>query len=145
MVMEVYQKEKVNPFAGCLPLLIQMPILFALFSALNTFFDPSVHPDVNLEHATFFWIQNLGEPDLYILPLLTAVATFGQQWFSMVNKNDQTQRMFLYIMPVFMGWISRSFPSGLALYWVVYSIVSAVEYLLIRRSAEMVKEAAKAR
>lgn len=143
MVMEIYQKEKVNPFAGCLPLLVQMPILFALFSALRYFFDPAVHPEVNLEHATFVWITNLGQPDLYVLPLLTAVATFAQQWFSMVNKNDQTQKTFLYIMPVFMGWISRSFPSGLALYWVVYSVVSAVEYLLIRRSTGIAKEAAK--
>ncbi|MBS3976656.1 MAG: membrane protein insertase YidC [Syntrophomonadaceae bacterium] len=143
MVMEIYQKEKVNPFAGCLPLLVQMPILFALFSALRYFFDPAVHPEVQMEHATFIWITNLGQPDLYILPLLTAVATFAQQWFSMVNKNDQTQKTFLYIMPVFMGWISRSFPSGLALYWVVYSVVSAVEYLLIRRSTGIAKEAAK--
>lgn len=144
MVMEIYQKEKVNPFAGCLPLLVQMPILFALFSALRYFFDPAVHPEVKLEHATFIWIANLGQPDLYILPLLTAVATFAQQWFSMVNKNDQTQKTLLYIMPVFMGWISRSFPSGLALYWVVYSVVSAIEHLLIRRSTGIVKEAVKA-
>lgn len=143
MVMEIYQKEKVNPFAGCLPLLVQMPILFALFSALRTFFDPAVHPEVNLQHANFLWISNLGEPDLYILPLLAAGATFAQQWFSMVNKNDHTQKTFLYIMPIFMGWISRSFPSGLALYWVVYSVVSAVEHLLIRRNTGVVKEAAK--
>lgn len=143
MVMEIYQKEKVNPFAGCLPLLLQMPILFALFSALRTFFDPAIHPEVNMEHATFLWIRNLGEPDLYILPLLTAAATFAQQWFSMVNKNDQTQRIFLYTMPIFMGWISRSFSSGLALYWVVYSMVSAVEHLIIRINNDRLKEAVK--
>jgi len=144
MVMELYQKEKVNPFSGCLPLLIQMPILFALFSALRTFFDPVQHPPyVNLEHANFFWISNLGSPDPFVLPVLAAVFTYLQQTVSMPAGQDQTQKTMLYVMPIFMGWISRSFPAGLALYWVVYSIVSALEQLVLKRKPKVVKEEAK--
>lgn len=145
MVMELYQKEKVNPFSGCLPLLIQMPILFALFSALRTFFDPVQHPAyVNLDHANFFWISNLGSPDPYVLPLLAALFTFLQQKVSMPGGagQDQTQKTMLYVMPVFMGWISRSFPAGLALYWVIYSVVSALEQMILKRKPRVVKEEA---
>ena len=71
--MELYQKYNVNPAAGCLPLLVQMPILFALFNSLRAYpFEPA-------EHATFFWINNLTNPDpLYILPILVGIATFFQ-------------------------------------------------------------------
>ncbi|MDS1029834.1 YidC/Oxa1 family membrane protein insertase [Bacillota bacterium LX-D] len=141
-MMELYQKNKVNPFSGCLPLLVQMPILFALFTALRTFFDPKLHPAyVNLEHATFFWIPNLGVPDpLYILPILAAVFTFVQQKASTPNNTDPTQKTMLYIMPLFMGWIAKSFASGLALYWVVYSIVSALEQFLLKKQRIVAKE-----
>lgn len=141
-IMELYQENKANPLAGCLPLLIQLPILFALFAALRSFFDPVAHPPyVNLEHAVFFWIPNLGSPDAVILPLLAAATTFLQQWVTMAFAQpgggnpsaEQTQKMMLYIMPVFMGFICRGFPAGLALYWVVYAVVSALEQFVIRR------------
>lgn len=140
-MMELYQKHGANPFSGCLPLLVQMPILFALFSALRNFFNPTLHPAyVNLEHASFFWIPNLGQPDLYILPLLAALFTFLQQKVSTPGTADQTTKTMLYVMPIFMGWISRSFPAGLALYWVIYSIVSTLEQFFLRKTPAAVKE-----
>lgn len=142
-VMELYQKAGVNPFAGCLPLLVQMPILFALFSSLRVFFDPVKHPAyVNLDHAHFLWISNLGTPDPWILPVLVAGFTFLQQKISMGASNDQTQKTMLYVMPLMIGWFSRSFPSGLALYWVMYSIMSGLEQLVIRRTPGGIKEEA---
>ncbi|MGI6552399.1 MAG: YidC/Oxa1 family membrane protein insertase [Bacillota bacterium] len=142
-VMEMYQKAGVNPFAGCLPLLVQMPILFALFSSLRVFFDPVQHPAyVNLDHAHFLWIKNLGAPDPWILPILVAGFTFLQQKISMGPSNDQTQKTMLYIMPLMIAWFSRSFPSGLALYWVMYSIISSLEHLVIRRTPGRIKEEA---
>lgn len=141
LMLELYQKNGVNPFSGCLPLLIQMPILFALFSALRNFFDPQLHPAyVNLEHASFFWITNLGSPDPIILPILAAVFTFLQQKVSTSSNVDQTQKTMLYVMPIFMGWIARNFPAGLALYWVVYSIISGLEQLILRRQPVAAKE-----
>lgn len=135
-MMELYQKEGVNPFSGCLPLLIQLPVLYALFAAMRTFFDPAQNPGVSLAHAGFLWIDNLGVKDpYYILAALAGAMTFVQQWVTMRRAGtvDQTQRTMLYIMPVFMGYISAQFPAGLALYWVIYSLASAVEQLFIRR------------
>lgn len=143
-IMELYKKHGANPFSGCLPLLVQMPILFALFSALRNFFNPTLHPAyVNMEHANFLWIPNLGQPDPYIygLPLLVMIFTFLQQKLSTPGGNaDQTQKSMLYVMPLFMGWISRSFPSGLALYWVVYNLMSGLEQLVLRKQPLIAKE-----
>ena len=143
-MMELYQKEGINPFSGCLPLLIQMPILFALFSSLRTFFDPTLNPDVVMAHATFIWVPNLGNPDpFYVLPVLVAAGTFIQQKVSMVSINsqqDQTQKTMLYIMPLIIGYISLQFPAGLSLYWVMYSITGILEQLIIRRPQKVKEE-----
>ncbi len=139
-MMELYQKEKINPFGGCLPLLIQMPILIALFTSLRTFFDPAENPSLIVEHASFLWIPNLGSPDPWILPLLVAGFMFLQSKVSMGNSNDQTQKAMLYMMPVMMAWFSRSFPAGLALYWVMYNIMSTMEHFVIRRDGSGIKK-----
>lgn len=146
-MMELYQKEGVNPLGGCLPLLIQLPILYSLFSALRTFFDPAYNPDVVLEHANFLWIPNLGNPDpLYILPVLVVVSTFLQQKAGMVKTNqDQMQKTLLYVMPVIIGYISTQFSAGLALYWVAYSAIGVLEQLIIRRFPQGTKEEVSAK
>ncbi|MGI9952446.1 YidC/Oxa1 family membrane protein insertase [Moorellaceae bacterium AZ2] len=145
-VLELYQAEKVNPFSGCLPLLVQMPILFALFSALRSFFDPAANPSVNMEHATFLWVPNLGKPDPYfVLPVLVAVTTFLQQRVSMVNPQDQSQRTMLIVMPLLIGWMSTQFSAGLALYWVVFSLMGIGEQWILRRQPGLMKEEVSAK
>ncbi|AKX95382.1 membrane protein [Moorella thermoacetica] len=140
-MMELYQKEKVNPLGGCLPLLIQMPILYALFTSLRSFFNPALNPTVNLAHANFLWISNLGQPDPYILPVLVAVGTFFQQKVSMVSGGqDQTQKTMLFVMPLIIGWMSRNFSAGLSLYWVTFSLMGILEQWLARRQPHLVKE-----
>lgn len=153
-MMEVYQKYGVSPFSSCLPLLIQLPILLALFRTLSVFFDPKKHPAyVNLEKASFLWIPSLGTPDPIILPVLVALGTFLQQKVTMKaggvdtagnGAGAQSQRVMLYFMPLFIGYVSRKFPSGLALYWVIYSIVGIAEQFLIRRP-QVAKEEAGAK
>lgn len=128
--MKLYKDAQVSPFSGCLPLLIQMPIIIALLQALREF-SPLVP-----EFYTFFWISDLSEPDPtgWVLPVLTAGAMFFQQWLSTTNKTDRTQRMMLYFMPIMFGFFVRSFPSGLALYWIFYSLVgAAIQYVMNRR------------
>lgn len=144
-MMELYQKHGANPFSGCWPLLIQMPILIALFTSLRTFFDPMKHPEyVNLVHAKFLWIKNLGEADPFILPIIVAVSTFLQQKVTTTSQ-DQTQKTMLYVMPLFLGWVSRSFPAGLALYWVIFSIVGAIQQVYINKKPTVAKEEASAK
>lgn len=120
--MRLYKKMGVSPLAGCLPLLIQMPILIALFQALREFVP------LNPEYYSFFWITNLSEPDPtgIVLPIIAGAATFFQQFLSTTNRQDKTQKMMLYIMPIMFGFFVRSFPSGLALYWIYYSIIGGL-------------------
>ncbi|MEW6622371.1 MAG: YidC/Oxa1 family membrane protein insertase [Bacillota bacterium] len=145
LMMELYKEHKANPFSGCWPLLVQLPILFALFKALRVFFDndPAIRPEfVNLDHAGFLWMTNLGQPDPYILPILVAVGTFLQQKITMGASLQQNpnQKIFLYFMPLFIGWISRTFPAALALYWLMYSVVGIFEQWLLRRPSEVKEE-----
>ncbi len=143
LIMELYKENNANPFSGCWPILIQMPILFALFRALRVFFDPVHAPAyVNLQHAGFLWIQNLGNPDPYILPVLVAVGTFLQQKLTAgaAMQQNPNQKMLLYFMPLFIGWISRTFPAALALYWLMYSIGGIAEQWIIRRPSNKKEE-----
>lgn len=134
-IMELYQKKKVNPLAGCLPLLVQMPILIAFYQALLRF------DYVKPEAASFLWISNLSNPDhTLILPILTAAATFWQQKVSTTSVNDPTQRTMLYTMPLFLGWISYKLPAGLGLYWVVFSVLGALQQIYVNRTNRTGKE-----
>jgi YidC/Oxa1 family membrane protein insertase len=119
--------------AGCLPLLIQMPILIALYRSLFQF------PYENPAHATFFWLANLTDKDpLYILPVLAGVTTYIQSKMT-TTSNDPTQKMMLYTMPVFIGWISATVPAGLALYWVVFNLASIIQQYFINKQTPVVK------
>ncbi len=140
----LYKSKGVSPMAGCLPLLLQMPILIALYSTLR-YFQPA--PEYAAYFA-FFWIHNLSQPDPTILmPILVGASTFLQQYVSMVNKQDKTQRMMLIIMPLMFIWFVRTFPAGLALYWVYYSLIgAALQYFFNRKweKEDAIAEAAEA-
>lgn len=139
MIMELYKEHNVNPAAGCLPLLIQMPILIALYRSLYNF------PFINADHASFIWVRNLSEKDpFFILPVLAGVTTYLQSRMT-TSTADPTQRMMLYTMPVFIAWIAGSVPAGLALYWVVFNVVSIVQQYFINKQALVVKEEAGGR
>jgi len=132
--MKLYQEKGVSPFAGCLPVLLQMPILFALFQSLRLF-DPA-YP----EYYTFFWVEDLSivcgqYPGLlgWVLPVIVGAATFLQQYLAITNRNDRTQKMMLYMMPVMFGFFTRSFPAFLALYWTYYSLVGAAIQLFLNK------------
>ncbi|MGF7186441.1 YidC/Oxa1 family membrane protein insertase [Desulfitispora alkaliphila] len=141
-ILALYKEEKVNPLAGCLPLIVQLPILFALFRALDTFefgADPG-----------FLWVPNLSNPDPIILPLLVASTMFMQMFIQQkltganaAPEQAQMQKMFLYVMPIMLGFFARNFPAGLALYWMMFSIVGTIEQLIIHRPALGSKEGAK--
>lgn len=135
-LMELYKEHNINPMAGCLPLLIQLPILFALFAALKGFnYDQLLSPN----HASFFWIQHLNNPDPIILPLVVALTTYLQTKVSTPGAPDQTQKTMMYVMPIFIGWITRSFPAGLALYWSVFNIMGIIQQIYINKQPVTVK------
>lgn len=139
LIMELYKEHNVNPAAGCLPLLVQMPILIALYRSLYAF------PYANPAHASFLWVHNLSDKDPYfILPLLAGVTTYLQSKLT-TSSSDPTQRMMLITMPVFIAWISSTVPAGLALYWVVFNVVGGAQQYYINKQTKVVKEEAGGR
>lgn len=146
--MKLYKLYNVSPMAGCLPLLIQLPIIYALFGALR---DPGkwvfTNGDVSAISQQFLWIPDLGNPDpWYILPILCAVFTFITQKFTMsVQKGtmdpsaEKTQNMMLYIMPIFIGFAAIGMPAGVALYWVVQNVFTFVQqFVMLRKPAKKI-------
>ena len=130
----LYKDAGVNPLAGCLPLLIQMPILMGMYYDLFNFQYPSP------EAAAFLWLPSMSDPDpLYILPILSALTTFLQQKMTTTEMNQQ-MKIMLTVMPIFIGWISLNFPSGLVLYWVTMNVVQIVQQWWMYRGEDSKKE-----
>lgn len=120
--MRLYKEYKINPMASCLPLLLQLPIIWAFFTALRTF--EYVGP------ANFLWIGDLAAVDPWVLPILSGITTYVQSKVTMPPSSDPTSQTMLYIMPIFIVWVSRQFPAGLALYWVTSNVVSILQQFI---------------
>ena len=133
---ELFREAGVNPLAGCLPLLVQMPILMGMYYALFNFTFPSA------EAAAFLWLPSMSEPDpYYILPVLSAATTFLQQKMTSSEMTGQ-MKIMMTVMPLFIGWISLKFPSGLVLYWVTMNVVQIIQqWWMYRSEGPMAKEA----
>ena len=116
-VMELYKRRKVNPLGGCLPMLLQLPVFFALYRA---FLDA-----IALRHSPFIlWITDLADKDpTYIAPLLMGATMYFQQKMTTVAA-DPAQMKMMSLMPIFFTFIFLSFPSGLVLYWLVTNILA---------------------
>ena len=126
-LMELYKKEKINPAAGCLPVLIQMPVFFALYWVLIE--------SVELRQAPWvLWIHDLTSADpFYILPVINvAVTWFTQRLTPMVGVDPIQQRMF-QLMPLFFGVLFAFMPAGLVLYWVTNGSLGLIQQLLMMR------------
>jgi YidC/Oxa1 family membrane protein insertase len=125
--MELYKEHKVNPFGSCLPLIVQMPILFGLFGVLRQV--PEAVTNVN------FLMWDLTVPDpIYILPILNGVVTFLQQKVMSPGATNPQMKSMTYTMPLMIMFISFRMPAGLQLYWLVSSGISALQqFLLINR------------
>lgn len=122
-MQELYQKEGVNPAAGCLPMIVQMIVIMGLFTLLrNPVQYMNSETMVFAIHESFFWIKDLAQPDPWILPILAGLATFASFYFtpqppSQGGMNDIMQKMMKYIFPIMIMWLAKSYPAGLALYW----------------------------
>ncbi len=142
-VMELYRKHKINPLGGCLPLILQMPIFFALYQALMR--------SVALKGAKFLWIKDLSEPDrlfllptslpvlgneINILPIIMAILMLVQQKSSMVatgGGSAEQEKIMMVVFPLMFGLIFYRMPSGLVLYWLINSVLMLVYQLKVVR------------
>jgi YidC/Oxa1 family membrane protein insertase len=139
--MKLYREEKVNPIAGCLPLLLQFPVLIGLFYALRS--------SIGLRHAPFaLWVTDLSQPatlfvmpgidfPIRLLPLIMGASMFVQQKMTPTTGMDPTQaKMMLIMMPAMMLFISYTFPSGLVLYWTVSNLLGIAQQYWIRSKTQ---------
>lgn len=137
-MMELYQKEKANPLAGCWPMLVQIPVFFALYWVLLE--------SVELRQAPFFgWLQNLSAPDPYfVLPIINAAVMLAQQFLTPMVGMDPTQAKIMKAMPLLFAFMFAFFPSGLVLYWVTNGLTGLIQqwYIMRRYNARDAKAAA---
>jgi len=127
-VMKIYKEHNVNMFGGCLPLLVQWPLLFILFGALNNY--------APFNTTSFLWLKNLNTPDpYYILPILVFGSMFLQTKTSQLpgQEMDPNTKMMMYFLPViFAVWALKWAPSIL-IYWITFSLVTIGEQYIILR------------
>ena len=125
--MEFYKKNNVNPLAGCLPLILQMPVFFALFQTLR---NPTERVTDVVKDFNFLWL-NLNERDpYYILVILMVVTMFLS---TKLTTTDPKQSKIMYLMPVVFGFISWQFPAGILVYWVTTNIWSIGQQYVVNR------------
>jgi YidC/Oxa1 family membrane protein insertase len=139
-IMQMYRTHKVNPVGGCLPMILQIPVFFALYRVL--------YSALAIRHAPFMlWINDLAAPDrlnvginipylggLPVLTLLMGVSMFVQQKMSPTTGDPRQEKMML-MMPVVFTFFFINFPSGLVLYWLVNNILSIGQQYYINKKA----------
>jgi len=146
-IMDAYKQYNVNPFGGCLPMLIQMPIFIAFYNTLLQ--------SVDLMNAKFLWIKDLSSPDaiiklsspvfligenINILPIITAAIMFVQQKMSMASNTkaspemQQQQKIMAIFFPLFFAVFLYNFPAGFAIYWLTNSLLMALEQYWLKKA-----------
>ena len=147
-ILELYKKHNISPFGGCLPLLIQFPILIGLFAALRepakyVFGSEAIYKTID---TSFLWLSNLAMPDPYLwgLPLLAGLTTYlSSVTMTTGAPTDQNQKIMTYFMPIMIFWWGIKLPAGLTLYWVISNAFQAIQQLVARRPRVKLKEGLK--
>ena len=132
---ELYDKNGINPYSGCLPLLIQMPVIMGLFTLLR---DPLTYITdsamIIAVHGKFLWVPDLCQPDNWILPILAGLTTyFSFSAMSSANSSTSSMNMMKYFYPVMLFLMGRSFPAGLALYWAVGNLFTIAQNMIMAK------------
>ena len=124
----LYKEHKVNPASGCLPLLVQMPFLWAFYQMLAQANE--------LRHASWYWLPDLSAPDhKLVLPILIVASTFLMQRMTpQAGVSKEQQRMMNLMMPLMLGFFSYSVASGLGIYWAVGTFVGIVQQAVMNRT-----------
>ncbi|MBC8492060.1 MAG: YidC/Oxa1 family insertase periplasmic-domain containing protein, partial [Candidatus Marinimicrobia bacterium] len=146
--MKLYKEHGVNPMGGCLPLLLQMPILIALFTVFRT--------TIELRHAPFiWWITDLSAPDtiftlpftipiygkyVNVLPVIMALSTILQQKLGGATSTNPQQKMMMYMMPIMFFFMFNQFPSGLNLYYTLFNLLTVAQQKLVPAKSKPKKQ-----
>jgi YidC/Oxa1 family membrane protein insertase len=138
-IMELYKRNGVNPLGGCLPMVLQLPVFYGLYSVLGT--------PIELRHAPFLWIKDLARPDWESLPftlsswhvgvpvltILMGASMFLQQWMT-PSAGDPNQKKMMMLMPLMFTFMFVSFPAGLTVYWLVNNVLGIAQQYWINRN-----------
>lgn len=137
-MMELYKEKGVNPMGGCVPMLLQMPVFFALYQTLSQ--------SIELRGASFLWVSDLSATEtLFFKPLvlLMGVTMFAQQAMTPTAVADQRQAQMFKFMPIIFTAMFWSFPSGLVLYWLMNNVLTIGQQYLINKTGNTSKTKAK--
>jgi len=125
-MMALYQAEGYNPMSGCLPMLLQMPVLFAFYVVLER--------AIVLRHAPFaLWIHDLSAKDPTYVLVIVMIGTMFLQQLMTPSTVDAAQRKMFLMMPLFWGFFMKDMPSGLVLYWLFSNVLTITQQALINR------------
>ncbi len=151
-INELYQKEGASMYGGCLPMIVQMFVIMALFALLrNPMQYITSDTMIFATHESFLWIKDLAQPDKWALPIAAAIATFistSMSQSSTGGANAQQMatmtKIMKYFFPIMILWMARSYPAGLALYWFgsqVIQIFYNIRFNAWRKQQKAEKEA----
>jgi YidC/Oxa1 family membrane protein insertase len=128
-IMDLQKKNGVSMFGGCIPTLVQFPLLFAFFTMMTKV--------VELRQAHWFWLPDLSQPDpWHVLPILMVATSFLVQFYTPSPGVDPAQqRMMAFMMPAFSGYWTWKYAAGLALYWNVGNFIMVGQQLVMNRTA----------
>lgn len=142
-LMEFYKEENYNPMRGCLPMLVQMPIIFGVFALLRNPMLYMSNTDMLLAvHESFFWIKDLSQPDLWILPIAAGITTYisyVQMQAQQAAVGPQAQqaagmmKIMKYVFPITIVVMGRSFPAGLTIYWFIGTFVQILFNIRLKK------------
>ncbi len=135
--MRIYKENNVNVFSSCLPMLIQLPVLFILYSAISGY--------APMSYSSFFWIPSLAYPDalfgvfgttaIGITPFVMAASTWFQQRISTMPGQDQQNMAMQVMFPLLIGWMSMGFASSISLYWITFTAISILHQMWFNKKA----------
>lgn len=154
-LMELYKEEKYNPASGCLPALIQLPIVIALYNVLRVpvkyvFGTQEAYDAI---HKGFLWMTNISLPEkdatlfvvgaigLPLLALISGLTTYVQMKMVAPATKDATQSSMTTMMPIMFAFITYSVPAGLAIYWIVGNIFTIIQQYVMLKNKPVNKEA----
>ena len=151
---EMYRETGYSPTSGCLPMIVQMVVIFGLFALFRNPLNYYTGSDnmVFAIHESFLWIKDLTQPDQWILPIIAAVGTFFAQSMTMKNNPSPAAGPMNYILkygfPVMFLWLARTYPAALAIYWCISQLLQIVfnlRFNQLKRQQVFNEAAAKAK
>ena len=136
-MMELYKKHGANPMGGCLPIILQIPVFFAIYRVLTN--------AIELKGAGFLWVNDLSLMDpFFILPILMGATMYLQQKITPNTIQDETQRKIFQYLPVIFTFFFLWFPAGLTLYWFVNNLFTVTHQYFLNKAYDKAREQRKA-